>query len=156
MSQSAILYKPTGAKIYQFSPSKNTYNHPLVKEIVQQFHEQTREDNRQDLTEQSFIDSFIGTGKNKTQDISFHHFKVSVFFNAIAQQIAKQTGQNPQLFLNLSDSGSSSALICCGNLLVMYEMLPKVSNFGFTSLDKLIKEAQRIIEIAVMRIDQFF
>jgi probable nitrogen fixation protein len=81
---------------------------------------------------------------------------VSAFYCAIAAIIERETGQITEVFINLSSQSISSALICCGNLLVINELLPKASSFGFDSVEKLVDEADKLIQSAMTRIEQFF
>jgi probable nitrogen fixation protein len=82
--------------------------------------------------------------------------RVSAFYHAVAKGIEWETGQIAGIFLNLNHRGLSSALICCGNLVVTNELLPKIQGFGFDSLEKLIIEAEKLIDSAVTRIHQFY
>jgi probable nitrogen fixation protein len=81
---------------------------------------------------------------------------VSAFYYAIATIIERETGQITEVFINLSSQSISSALICCGNLLVINELLTKASSFGFDSIEKLVDEADKLIQSAMTRIEKFF
>jgi probable nitrogen fixation protein len=166
MNRLAVLEKPRiahriGVNLPTPLPVRdNGDEHPFVKELIRQFRLQDAGGNYHGDSNESLLQSWVTPSKRqgaKNAKIDrCSQLRVSAFYHAIATFIERETGQLTRIFLNLSHQGASSALICCGNLLVMNELLPKIHGFGFDSIDKLVTEAEKLIDSAVTRIHQFY
>ncbi|ACK70542.1 conserved hypothetical protein [Gloeothece citriformis PCC 7424] len=137
--------------------------HPFLDELLKQFRLHDSSGDYQTWSNELLLNSLIvssgRTRKNPNSnavDSSLYYLRISAFYHTVAKEIEKKTGRLPQIFINLSPKGSSSALIFCGNLLVVYDLLEKVSSFGFESLDKLVHTGEQLIHHAVARVHQFF
>lgn len=82
--------------------------------------------------------------------------QVSAFYHAIAAEVETITGQVTQIFINLGHSELSSALIFCGNLLVLSQLLRQVNCFGFESIETLKQEGEQMVKKAVTKAYQYF
>jgi probable nitrogen fixation protein len=163
MNRLAVLEKPKITHRLRVVPTpvpNEGGEHPFVKELIRQFRQQDSLGNYRQYSNESLLQSWVIPAKRqgaKNPEIDrLSRLRVSAFYHAVATIIEQETGQLTQIFLNLSPQGASSALICCGNLLVINELLSKVQGFGFGSIEKLVYEAERLIRSAVARIYQFF
>ncbi|WP_013323686.1 NifX-associated nitrogen fixation protein [Gloeothece verrucosa] len=137
--------------------------HPFVDELLRQFRLHDTSGCYENWSNELLLNSLIlspirekNRAINSQVDSSLSYLRVCAFYHTVAIEIEKKTGRLPETFINLSPQGSSSALICCGNLLVVYELLERVSSFGFDSLEKLINTGEQLIQYAVARVHQFF
>ncbi|MEG3437040.1 DUF269 domain-containing protein [Pannus brasiliensis CCIBt3594] len=141
-------------------PREDGEDHPFVKELIREFRQQDPSGNYRQYSTESLLHSWVISGKRsnvKNPEIDrLISLRVAAYYQAIAKTIERQTGQLTRVFLNLNHQGVSSALICCGNLLVVNELLPKIQSFGFDSIDRLVIEAEKLIDSAVTRIHQFY
>jgi probable nitrogen fixation protein len=166
MNRLAVLEKPkishrVGSMIATpLVPKTKKLEHPFVKELMRQFRLLDRANIYSYYSSDSLLESWLVTDKKsslKSLEIDqLTRLRVSAFYHAIATIIERETGQITQVFINLSSQSISSALICCGNLLVINELLPKASSFGFDSVEKLVDEADKLIQSAMTRIEKFF
>ena len=74
---------------------------------------------------------------------------VNAFYNAIAVIIKRKTGYNTDAFIHLKNKEFSSAVICCGGVLVLYSLIWGYRSFNFLSLQELIESAETSINNAV-------
>lgn len=166
MNRLAVLEKPKishrigGVITTPLIPKAKSVEYPFVRELIRQFRLLDRANIYSYQSSDSLLQSWLVTGKKsnlKSLEIDqLTKLRVSAFYHAIATVIERETGQITEVFINLSSQSISSALICCGNLLVINELLPKVSDFGFDSVEKLVDEADKLIQSALTRIEQFF
>jgi probable nitrogen fixation protein len=138
------------------------FDHPFLDELVRQFRLQDTTSHYQNWSDESVLKSLIlSSDSSRNRHVRkgeidlLTRLRVSAYYYAIAAQIERETGQLSEIFINLSNQGLSSALVCCGHLLVISELLQKVGCFGFESLDNLINEAEQLILRAVARVRQF-
>lgn len=137
-------------------------DHPFLEELLRQFRLQDSTGYYQNWSNESVLkslilssDSFRNCYVKRGEVDQLTRLRVSAYYHAVAAQIEKETGQLSEIFINLSNQGLSSALVCCGHLLVISELLQKVGCFGFESFDNLIDEAEHLIRRAVTRVRQF-
>jgi probable nitrogen fixation protein len=160
MNRLAVLEKPRITRPNPLRIAKIAEDPSFIGELIHQFRLQDTEGNYRGYSDESLLQSWVTPAKRqgaKNPKIDrCSQLRVSAFYRAIATFIERETGQLTRIFLNLSHQGASSALICCGNLLVMNEILPKIHGFGFDSIDKLVTEAEKLIDSAVTRIHQFY
>lgn len=166
MNHLAVLEKPKishrvgGSLSAPLIPKAKKLEHPFVKELIRQFRLLDRANIYSYYSSDSLLEFWLITSKKsnlKSLKIDRStRLLVSAFYYAIAAIIERETGQIAEVFINLSSQSISSALICCGNLLVMNELLTKSSDFGFDSVEKLVDKAEQLIQSALARIEQFF
>jgi probable nitrogen fixation protein len=166
MNRLAVLEKPKishrigGVISTPLVPKTKSVEYPFIKELIGQFRLLDRANIYSYQSSDSLLQSWLVTVKKsnlKSLEIDqLTKLRVLAFYHAIATVIERETGQITQIFINLSDQSISSALICCGNLLVINELLPKVSDFGFDSTERLVGKAEQLIQSALTRIEQFF
>ena len=69
--------------------------------------------------------------------------------------IEKSTGLMAVPMVNLTHEGFGRALIMVGKLIVVDKTLRDVHRFGFPSVDKFCDDSQKLIDKAVVLIDQY-
>lgn len=75
--------------------------------------------------------------------------RVSAFYNAISAMIEARTGLMAVPIVHLSHEGFGRAIITVGKLVVMDKTLRDVHRFGFTELEKMKTEAEKLIDKAI-------
>ncbi|OFX12930.1 MAG: hypothetical protein A2516_03980 [Alphaproteobacteria bacterium RIFOXYD12_FULL_60_8] len=85
----------------------------------------------------------VGDPDDKTLD------RIKTFYNAIAARIEKHSGRMAGPLIHLSHEGFGRGLITVGKLVVMDRSLRDAHRFGFSSLSKMIEEADKIVSAAV-------
>lgn len=80
--------------------------------------------------------------------------RVKAFYNAISAMIEKECGLMAVPMINLTHEGFGRALITVGKLVVMDKTLRDVHRFGFPTLSKMKKEADKLLSVALEIIDQ--
>ncbi|MGK7931449.1 MAG: DUF269 domain-containing protein [Microcystaceae cyanobacterium] len=140
-------------------------NHPFVMVFIEQFHLADTEGKYQDWSDEKLLNSLIVSLSGKSHfnfsgkyrpTNNLLRVQITAFYQAVASLIEEKTGKIPQVFLNLSTHGVSSALIFCGNLLVTYELLMRLSEFSFDSLESLVKTGEVLAHNASLRVQDFF
>lgn len=75
--------------------------------------------------------------------------RVSAFYNGISVMIEARTGLMAVPIVHLSHEGFGRAIITVGKLVVMDKTLRDVHRFGFTELEKMKTEAEKLIDKAI-------
>ncbi len=81
--------------------------------------------------------------------------RLGAYYNAIAVLIEKRCGQMAVPMKNMSHEGFGRVIISVGKLIVLDRSLRDVHRFGFDSLEKLVAEAQKLIDKAVATTERF-
>jgi probable nitrogen fixation protein len=151
--------------ISEKSPVTTQISHPFLTAFINQFRATDQEDIYQDWSDDELLNAVIVSpsqkyafrGKsNRHLSSQLTRLQVTAFYQTVAQLIEEKTGKIPQVFLNLSSKGLSSALIFCGNLLVTYEWFVKLNEFGFDSLESLVKTGEILAHNASLKVQDFF
>lgn len=81
--------------------------------------------------------------------------RIFTFYRAIAACIEQETGLLAQVSIDLNEEGFGWALVFCGRLLVVRRSLRDAQRFGFPSLEKLLKDADKLVQTGLELADQF-
>lgn len=81
--------------------------------------------------------------------------RLKAYYNALASSIEKQTGLMAVPMVNLSHEGFGRALIVTGKLIVVDKTLRDVHRFGFSSLEKMCQDSDKLIDKAVNLVNQY-
>ncbi|MGK7914357.1 MAG: DUF269 domain-containing protein [Prochloraceae cyanobacterium] len=124
----------------------------FLQELVRQIRAEDTSGIYQKYDNEALLKSLMSPAdkEQKNSEIApLTRLRVSAFYRALAIGIEKRTGHSTETFINLTSKKFSSALVFCGGVLVVYQILKKVEFFGFESLEQLSFEAGRLIETAV-------
>ncbi|MEO0886500.1 MAG: NifX-associated nitrogen fixation protein [Cyanobacteria bacterium J06648_10] len=75
--------------------------------------------------------------------------RILAFYRAIAMRIEVETGQLSQVVVDLSHEGFGWALVFSGRLILVSKTLRDAQRFGFTSLEKLNAEGEKLVNKGV-------
>ena len=81
--------------------------------------------------------------------------RIKLFFNAIATSVELETGQIMQVVVNINHEGFGWALVFSGRLLVVSRTLRDAHRFGFTSLEKLEDEGEKMTEAGIELVKKY-
>lgn len=81
--------------------------------------------------------------------------RVSAFYNAISAMIETRTGLMAVPIVHLSHEGFGRTIITVGKLVVMDKTLRDVHRFGFTDMEKMKTEAEKLIDKAADLIETY-
>ncbi len=81
--------------------------------------------------------------------------RVKAFYNGIAQMIEKETGIMAVPIINLSHEGFGRAMITVGKLVALNKTLRDVHRFGFETPEKMISEAEKMLDKAVALVTEY-
>lgn len=73
------------------------------------------------------------------------------FYKAIAHYIEQKTGHNTETHVHIRNKEFSSAVICCGSVLVFNSLIYGYKSLKFLSLQHLIETAENTIQEAVIK-----
>ncbi|MGF1539756.1 MAG: DUF269 domain-containing protein [Pleurocapsa sp.] len=76
---------------------------------------------------------------------------IKAFYQAIAYHIEQTTGHNTETHIHVRNKEFSSAVICCGSVLVLNSLISGYKSLGFFSLPELIETAENTIREAVIK-----
>lgn len=140
-------------------------HHPFLTVFLEQFRIADRDETYQDWSDEKLLNSLIiplsgksafGIKGKSTPSNNLLQIQITAFYQTVASLIEEKTGKIPQVFINLSTEGVSSALIFCGNLLVTYELITRLSQFSFDSLESLVRTGEVLAHNASLRVKDFF
>jgi len=139
-------------KALEKPPQTELFTARFFQEVVKQVNVQEHErysNNYQELLFQSF--------KPKEHQIdSLTQMQVSAFYHTIATILEEEIGKPTEVFINLNSQGLSSALVCCGNLVVIKKISENLRYFEFNSLEELSEKGIEIIAAALGKASQYF
>lgn len=130
-----------------------TIKYPFLQELLYQFRLQDTDGNYQNLSDHHLLNSWLTFNQLEPDLIQL---QIRAFYQAVGKEIERQTGKIAEIVLNLNPQKGSSALICCGNLLVVYQLVKETSYFSFDSIETLAITADNLINYSVKKIKQFF
>lgn len=147
----------TIAKYPATAPAANSF----LEELVRQVRLQDRSGIYSSYSNELLLKFFIIPSNScqlpiASQEDSLTNLGISAFYHAVAAMVEKETGQFAQIFINLSHQGLSSALVCCGPLLVVSRLLRDLQELGFDSPETLAREGEKIAQKAISKVRQYF
>jgi probable nitrogen fixation protein len=125
----------------------------FLQELIEQFHLQDRRKVYQSWSDRLILDFFI-TSERPLSNFNIDYLNqllISAFYHAIAQIIEQKTDHDTQTFVHVKNKEYSSAVVFCGGVLVVYSLIWGYKKYGFDSSEKMLKEAQKIIEAAMTK-----
>jgi len=134
-------------------------SNPFLEELVRQIRIQDNSGTYSNCSNELLLKSLIVSQDCQIGDRevdSLTQLQVSAFYHAVAARVEKETGQLAETFINLSHKGLSTALVCCGPLLVVNKLLRGVQCFGFESLERLVQEGEKLTEAGVAKAREYF
>ncbi|NER02545.1 MAG: NifX-associated nitrogen fixation protein [Okeania sp. SIO3C4] len=81
--------------------------------------------------------------------------RIKLFYNAIATTIESETNQIMQVVISINHEGFGWALVFCGRLLVVSRTLRDAHRFGFTSLEKLEDEGEKMSRAGIELVKKY-
>lgn len=81
--------------------------------------------------------------------------RIKLFYNAIAASIELETNQIMQVVISINHEGFGWALVFCGRLLVVSRTLRDAHRFGFTSLEKLEDEGEKMTKAGIELVKKY-
>ncbi|MDJ0713113.1 MAG: DUF269 domain-containing protein [Prochloraceae cyanobacterium] len=122
----------------------------FLQEFLNQIRLQEPNYHPQEVTLESFIVPSSESGKSSDINPSTR-LRISAFYSAVAAIIEKRTGHITETFVNIANQKLSSALVFCGGVLVVYDIIKKAEDFGFESRENLAWEGERLIQNALAK-----
>lgn len=141
--------------------AEDVLEHPFVKQMVVQLRAMDSYGTYDTWTDEKVLDPLILT-KAKRREIPIVGdpdettiSRVKAYYNGLAQMIEKECGLMAVPVINLTHEGFGRAFICVGKLIVLDKTLRDVHRFGFDSPEKLIQEAEKLLDKAVNLIGEY-
>ncbi len=147
MSQVLTLQKPPQLK----------FQHPFLQELIKQIRLADTFSKYRDWSDELLIKQLIISQEREafsSKNLNFdplNQLLTQAFYKAIGVNIEIRTGHTTETFINLKGKEFSSAVICCGGVLVLYSLMWGYRSFGFLSLKELIESAETNIRDAVTK-----
>ncbi len=130
----------------------------FLQEFIQQVRQQDTSGNYANCDDRLLVRSLLFPSESEKINHGIDpltDLRVSAFYRAIAIVIERETGYITETFINLTSKKLSSALIFCGGVLVVYQIIRKLELFGFESIDKLTFEGSMLITNALAKASQY-
>lgn len=128
---------------------------PLLKAIVQQIRANDAYGTYRNWSDDLLLKPYILSKKQK-REISVEgevdpitQNRIMGFYRAIAARIEEESGQLSQVVIDLSHEGFGWALVFSGRLILVSKTLRDAQRFGFTSLEKLNAEGEKLVKKGV-------
>ena len=132
------------------TPETPEFSSMFLQEFLKQIHLQEPSYYTNELPLESLI--VPSSESRKSSDIHpSTHLRISAFYSAVAAIIEKRTGHITETFVNVANQKLSSALVFCGGVLVVYEIIKKAEDFGFESRENLAWEGEKLIQNALAK-----
>ncbi len=125
----------------------------FLQELIEQLHEQDREKVYQGWSDTLLLDLFI-TSDRTLSSLNLDYINpllISAYYHAIASIIEQKTGHPTQTFVHVKKKESSSAVVFCGGVLVVYSLIWGRKKYGFDTSQKMLEEAKKIVGAALAK-----
>ncbi|MGB3513734.1 MAG: NifX-associated nitrogen fixation protein [Microcoleaceae cyanobacterium] len=137
------------------------YSAPLIKELIRAIQAQDAYGVYKSWSPELILKPYIVSKQDKRK-ISIEEevnpmtlARIKLFFNAIATSIELETGQIMQVVVNINHEGFGWALVFSGRLLVVSRTLRDAHRFGFTSLEKLEDEGEKMSKAGIELVKKY-
>lgn len=138
-----------------------TANTAFLKEMVRQLRALDSYGTYDGWADERVLEPLILTPARKAQipvvgdpdDVTMS--RVKAFYNAVAVRLETTINRLTVPLVHLSHEGFGRALISVGRLLVLDRTLRDVHRFGFSSLEKLDREGDKLVGSALKVVEQF-
>lgn len=137
------------------------YSAPFIKELIRAIQAQDAYGVYKSWSPELILKPYIVSKQDKRK-ISIEEevnpmtlARIKLFFNAIATRVELETGQIMQVVVNINHEGFGWALVFSGRLLVVSRTLRDAHRFGFTSLEKLEDEGEKMSKAGVELVKKY-
>jgi probable nitrogen fixation protein len=134
---------------------------PFIKEMVRQLRALDSYGTYDGWTDEKVVSPLVLTKERKAEipvvgDPDEETLsRVKAYYNAIAVRIETETGLLSVPMVHLSHEGFGRAMVTVGKLIVLDRTLRDVHRFGFSNLEKLKKEGERLVDSALSVIKKY-
>lgn len=125
-------------------------NHPFLQELIRQIRQSDTCNKYENYTDDMLINQLI-----IPSNCSINQIFTRAFYQATGVIIERKTGYPTNTFVHLKDKKLSSAVICCGGVIVLSSVIREYLNFACLSLTSLIEYAETIIDYALAKASQY-
>ena len=142
-------------------PYLSKLKHPFLEELSEQIRRADVYNRYYNWSDESLINQLIVPPNKKlvsptNLDIDFlSQLLTSAFYKAIGATIERITVHPTETYTHLQDKECSSAVICCGGVLVLYSLIWGSRRLSFCSLQELIESAENSIQNAVIKASRY-
>jgi probable nitrogen fixation protein len=137
------------------------YSAPFIKELIRAIQAQDAYGVYKSWSPELILKPYIVSKQDKRK-ISVEEevnpmtlARIKLFFNAIATSVELETGQIMQVVVNINHEGFGWALVFSGRLLVVSRTLRDAHRFGFTSLEKLEDEGEKMTQAGIELVKKY-
>lgn len=137
------------------------YSAPFIKELIRSIQAQDAYGVYKSWSPELILKPYI-VSKQEKRKISTEDevnpmtlSRIKLFYNAIATSIELETNQIMQVVISINHEGFGWALVFCGRLLVVSRTLRDAHRFGFTSLEKLEDEGEKMSRSAIELVKKY-
>ncbi|NEO52018.1 MAG: NifX-associated nitrogen fixation protein [Okeania sp. SIO3B5] len=137
------------------------YSAPFIKELIRAVQAQDSYGVYKSWSPELIIKPYIVSKQEKRQISTEEEVnpmtlaRIKLFYNAIATCIELETNQIMQVVISINHEGFGWALVFCGRLLVVSRTLRDAQRFGFTSLEKLEDEGERMSRAGIELVKKY-
>lgn len=124
--------------------------HPFLQELITQIRQSDTFNKYENCTDDLLINQLIFSS-NKSLNQIFPR----AFYQATGVIIERKTGYPTNTFVHLKDKKLSSAVICCGGVIVLSSLIWEYLSFASVSLPNLIEYAETVIDDALAKASQY-
>ncbi|NEQ73677.1 MULTISPECIES: NifX-associated nitrogen fixation protein [unclassified Okeania] len=137
------------------------YSAPFIKELIRAVQAQDSYGVYKSWSPELIIKPYIVSKQEKRQISTEEEVnpmtlaRIKLFYNAIATCIELETNQIMQVVISINHEGFGWALVFCGRLLVVSRTLRDAQRFGFTSLEKLEDEGEKMAQAGIELVKKY-
>ncbi len=124
--------------------------HPFLQELIRQIRQSDTFNKYENYTDYMLINQVIFSSSK-----SLNQIFARAFYQATGIIIERKTGHPTNTFVHLKDKKLSSAVICCGGVIVLSSLIREYLSFASLSLTSLIEYAETIIDYALVKAGQY-
>ena len=135
--------------------TSNIYSAPFIKELIRAVEAQDSYGVYKSWSPELILKPYIVSKQEKRQISTDEEVnpmtlaRIKLFYNAIATSIELETNEIMQVVVNINHEGFGWALVFCGRLLVVARTLRDAQRFGFTSLEKMEDEGEKMAKAGI-------
>ncbi|MDY7002748.1 MAG: NifX-associated nitrogen fixation protein [Cyanobacteriota bacterium] len=137
------------------------YSAPFIKELIKSIQAQDAYGVYKSWSPELILKPYIVSKQDKRKISTEDEVnpmtiaRIKLFYNAIATSIELETNQIMQVVISINHEGFGWALVFCGRLLVVSRTLRDAHRFGFTSLEKLEDEGERMSRAGIELVKKY-
>lgn len=111
--------------------------------------------------EEKFNRTFLLSNEEKQQMLSCGHLdekykaQIALFFQAVALTIEQQSGKMVSSIIEINDEGFGRAILYSGRLVLISKGLRGTMQFGYTKIEKAIKEGEKYVADGLSWIERY-